>query len=112
MKKLNSAALAVLTLLIFASIVCYIFMGLFAVASRIMFFASLIGVIIYASINYRALQAFFRKSGTLTGMNKSFQFIAVSGILVFAYLFSGMIPWKIDLTASRLYSLSGKHPTF
>jgi hypothetical protein len=42
----------------------------------------------------------------LTGLNRILQLIFIIGILVFAYLLSGMFPLKLDLTASRIYSLS------
>jgi hypothetical protein len=106
MKKLNIAVLIAFTLLIFASIVFYIFMGLYAVESRVLFFAALIAAVIYAALNFKTLKVFFKKSGTLKSINNTFQIIVVTGILVFVYLFSGMAPLKIDLTASRLYSLS------
>jgi hypothetical protein len=107
-KKLNLATLAVVSVLMILSITFYIIMGLYALTTRILFSASLVSVILYASINYKWLAGFFRRSGTLTGITRSLQILIISGILVFIYIFSISIPWKIDLTASRIYSLSGE----
>ncbi len=108
MKKLNLAALIVVSALICASIVFYVLMGIYDLSSRIVFFAAFISIIFYLALNYKALPAFFRKSGMLTGINKTFQVILLFGILIFVYLLSGMFPLKIDLTASRLYSLTSE----
>ncbi len=106
MKILNSVILALLSGLVCASIVLYILEGVYALSSRIVFSAALISVIIFIALNYRTIPAFFRRSGTLTGLNRILQLISIIGILVFAYLLSGIIPLKLDLTASRIYSLS------
>ncbi len=105
-KKLNYASLAAVCGLIAASIVLYIIMGLYALVTRILFSAALLSVILYLSINYRAIALFFRRTGTVTGVARIFQLLIVFGILVFVYIFSGAVSWKIDLTASRIYTLS------
>lgn len=108
MKKLNIIILAGVSGLIFASIILYVYMGIYALPSRIVFLAAIASIIIFIGLNYRAIPGFFKKSGMLAGINKTFQLIAVIAILVFIYLLSGMFPLKLDLTASRLYSLTGE----
>ena len=83
-------------------------MGIYALPSRIVFIAAIASIIIFFGLNYKAVPGFFKKSGMLTGINKTFQLVAVIAILVFIYLLSGMFPLKLDLTASRLYSLTGE----
>jgi hypothetical protein len=105
-RKLNIAALSVISVLIVSSVVFYIVSGIFALATRLLFSITLISAIIYGSINYKRIFAFFRRSGSITGAARIMQLLVIFGIMVFIYIFSPALPWKLDLTRAGIYSLT------
>lgn len=92
--------------LILLFIVSYGVFGSFAVVTRALGGASVLALALLALLHRAALIGFFRKSGTVTGLTRLLQFIVVAVILVFVYMLSDSLPLKIDLTTSRLFTLS------
>ncbi len=106
MKKWKALVLFLILGFLSASIILYIIMGFYAVVTRILFGVTAAVILGYTALNYKELLALLHKTGTLTGIYKIVQLIIIIGILIFIYLLSNSLSWKIDLTASRLYSLS------
>lgn len=106
-KKLFGLILAGLFLLLFlASIVLYISLGFFALATKILFIATGIALAGMIAVNWQLIIDFFRRRTKLVSFYKWGMFAVVIAVLVFLYLIAMTLPIQIDFTASRLYSFS------
>lgn len=106
LSKVRLILFIALIVLVFASVVTYVFFGLIHFATRLSFLLtgfSIVGIIV---LNWQVIIRFFKRSGTVTGVHKLIQFIIILGILVSLYLLADSLFWKIDLTSSRLYRFS------
>ncbi len=84
----------------------FIARGIFSVWTRISIILIVVSLAAAVYLNFDAIKNIFKKSGTVTGIARVGQFVVITAILVFLYLLSDLIPWRSDLTSSRLYSLS------
>ncbi len=97
----------ILTLsLLLLSIIFYIIFGIYVIPAEISYIATFITIIFYLVLNWNEIVRFIKKSNSQTGMYKAAQFLIIFGILIFVYLISDTLSWKLDLTESRLYTLS------
>jgi hypothetical protein len=92
--------------LLVASIVLYVVFGLFAIVTKASFGLTVVAFILYVILNRDEILRFFKKSASVTTFYKILQIGMVFGILVFIYLLSDFLSWKLDLTSGRLYSFS------
>jgi len=106
MKKWHRIALGIIAIFLILSIIFYIIYGFFGITTKIFFTLTLILIVSYGSLNYKTVIAFLQNKGHTTFLYQISRFLLIVGILIFTYLFSKGIPWKLDLTISRLYSLS------
>jgi ABC-type uncharacterized transport system involved in gliding motility auxiliary subunit len=89
-----------------ATVVLYIILGVFSIFTQIGFILTGAGIIASIVFNRGALITFFKRSGSITGIYKAVQFIVIFAVVVFVYLISDAVKWKLDLTSTRLYSFS------
>lgn len=106
MNKWNGIAIISLGLLMLASLVLYILFGTAAVVTQVVLSLTGLGLLAFTGLNYKTLAVFFKKSGNITGLAKVAQVVIITGVFVFLYLITDSFSWKLDLTSSRLYSLS------
>ncbi len=107
LKKLGSliSLIAFLALLL-ASLVLFVILGPLALVTKIVLICTLAALIAMIVFNLEAVKAFFKHSTSVTGFYKAIQFVIVLSVLVFIYIISDIVHFKIDFTSSRLYSLS------
>jgi hypothetical protein len=106
-KKLGSLiSLGVFGALLLASIVLFIILGPLALVTKIMLFSSLGALVAMIVFNWEVVLSFFKRSTSVTGFYKTIQFVIVLSVLVFLYIISDFIHFKMDFTSARLYTLS------
>ena len=99
--------LGIVSLALFGlSIGLYIGLTIINIFTQITMILTGLSLAAFAFFNRKELFSFFTRSRSVTGVFKILQFAIVLAILIFLYLISDVLAWKIDLTASSLYSLS------
>lgn len=99
-----SLAAVVAFLILFS--VLYIVRGIFSPWTRFSLVLIVLGLGAALFFNWQYVKAIFKRSAAVTGIAQIGQFIVTLAVLVFLYLLSDLLPWRADLTSSRLYSLS------
>ncbi len=99
--------ISLIVLLVFLLLfsVMYIIRGIFFPWTKVTMVLIVLGIAAAVYFNWTSVKNLFKRSGA-TGVAQIGQFIVITAILVFIYLLSDLIPWRADLTSSRLYSLS------
>jgi hypothetical protein len=93
-------------ILLVLAVVFYVVFGSFGIPTRVTFVLAALAVIGAGVVNRDDVVSFFRRGGTITGITRIIQFAVIALLLVFVYLLSDSLPFRIDLTSSRLYTLS------